>query len=440
MRIRSFALCAALVLGITACGNSTSGSSGDGGGGGGGTAAPGSTASAADLNKKVPVDAPGVTDDEIRVGGVVSKTNPLGASYDQAFKGVEAYFEMINSQGGIYGRQLKLTSQRDDQVVNNQTEAQGLISQDDVFAVLPVATLVFSGSEALADSKIPTFGWIINPEWAGPQTFFGDKSTYLCFDCGYPLQPWLAQQNGKQNIGILGYGISEQSKQCAAGVKNAFTKWPTAKVAFEDTSIQFGATDLSVQVGKMKEAGVDFVITCMDNNGVTTLAKEMRKQELKATQYLQNGYDYDLIEQYGDLFEGSYVMTQFAPLETPDPPKGTSEYLEWIGKVGGQKGELSLAGWLDAALFVEGLKMAGPEFDREKLVAGLNTLTAWNADGAIPSVDWTIGHTGDPEKGCFAISKLEGGKFVPQYQEPGKPYICFEMQAKELPDQPEHSA
>src|SRR5689334_8187894 len=64
--------------------------------------------------KQVAVQQPGVTADTISVGGVASVTNPLGGNYGDAFLGTKAYFDMVNSQGGIYGRQLKLTEERDD--------------------------------------------------------------------------------------------------------------------------------------------------------------------------------------------------------------------------------------------------------------------------------------------------------------------------------------
>src|SRR4249920_2949419 len=72
------------------------------------------------------VDQPGVTDTEIRVGGVVSKTNPLGGDYASAFDGVKAYFNMVNSskEKGIYGRKLRLTYERDDQDGKGHKEVQ----------------------------------------------------------------------------------------------------------------------------------------------------------------------------------------------------------------------------------------------------------------------------------------------------------------------------
>ena len=70
---------------------------------------------------QVAVTAPGVTADEIRVGGVASTTNPLGGKYGESFDGVQAYFAMVNSEGGIYGRDLTLASERDDQLSNRLT-------------------------------------------------------------------------------------------------------------------------------------------------------------------------------------------------------------------------------------------------------------------------------------------------------------------------------
>ena len=107
-------------------------------------------------------------------------------------------------------------------------------------------------------------------------------------------------------------------------------------MVFRDASLAYGTTDLSVQVQKMKEAGVDMVATCMDNNAVVTLAKEMKKQELDAIQLLPNAYDQEFFEEFGDLFEGSYVIIGFAPLETPEDlrPEGLENYEEWIDDTG----------------------------------------------------------------------------------------------------------
>jgi ABC-type branched-subunit amino acid transport system substrate-binding protein len=430
---RALVLFAAVVLIAAACGNASNNSKSETGGGG-----PGTTASGGDLQKNVPSDQPGVTDTEIRVGGVVSKTNPLGGNYDRAYQGVQAYFEMINERGGIYGRELKLAAQRDDQLANNQAETQALISQDNVFAVLPIATLLFTGADTLASSGVPAFGWNINQEFTGPDNLFGERGSYICFTCGYPTQPWLAKQDGRTKVGILAYNVA-QSSDCAAGIKASFEKWPTAEVTYEDDALTFGTTDFSVQVGKMKDAGVDFVSTCMDTNGVTNLQKELKKQGVDATQVLPNAYNPEFVQSFGDLFEGSYVLPWAQPNESADPVPQLTDYLTYIDKVGGQRDEISMAGWLDADLFYKGLVAAGPEFTQQSVIDAINQMK-WDADGLIPGVDWSIAHTGDTPETCITVLKIEGGKFVPKYQEPGKPFVCFDNRDQSLPDQPQNSA
>ncbi len=424
---------AAVVVLAAACGNSEqSGGSTTTAGGGGGSS---TTASGA----KTKVDAPGVTDSEIRVGGVAAATNPLGGKYADSFKGVDAYFAMVNSEGGVDGRKLVLSSKRDDKMANNSSEVKGLIDQDNVFAALPIATLLFTGADQLVKANVPTFGWHINDEWQGSAAdpklnMFGQDGSYLCLGCEQPSVPYVAKMAKRHKIGLLGYNVP-QSTECMQSWDKSFEKWgkeADAKVVFKDSSLSFGTTDLSVQVSKMKDAGVDMVITCMDTNGVVTLAKEIKKQQLDAIQYLPNAYDQDLLDEYGDLFEGSYVYTSFTPLESKDMTDGMKNYEKWIKQVGGEESENSIVGWINADLFVKGLKAAGPDFDRQKVIDAINKMTDYDADGLLSGVNWTTAHTQRDNITCAATLKVEDSKFVPVTGPKGEPFTCLDVTSQQL--------
>jgi ABC-type branched-subunit amino acid transport system substrate-binding protein len=386
---------------------------------------------------------PGVTDTEIRVGGVASVTNPLGGKYGDAFKGVQAYLDMVNANGGIYGRQIKLVSQHDDKAFSNLTEVQALLSEDNVFAVLPVATLQFTGADLLVQKGVPTFGWTINPEWGGTKdapraNLFGQTGSYLCFTCANPGFPWLVSQAHAHKVGLLAYAISE-STQCADGTEASLKKYGPrigAKVVYTDQTLQFAQKDLSVQVSKMKQKGVDFVATCMDTNGVVTLAKEMKKQRLDAVQSLPNAYDHDFLDEFGDLFENSFVRTDFASFELPkdNQPEGEKLYLQQMDKEGFTPSENSVAGWLNADLFVTGLKKAGPNFSQQKLIDAINSMTKYDADGFIYPVNWTRAHylENDEQHNCQFFSVIKDSKFVPKYSRPGKPFVCVVVKPDSL--------
>jgi hypothetical protein len=403
------------------------------------TALAGSAGASAPSQPFPKVDQPGVTDTEINVGGVVSKTNPLGGDYASTFDGVQAYFDMVNASKdkGIYGRKLRLTSKRDDQVGMNQQEVQGLLSQDNVFAVLPVATLVFTGAQALGQSGVPTFGWNINAEWGseqapGAQNMFGEKGSFLCFTCPGSLVPLLAKTLHKKKIGVLSYQIASSS-DCAKGLQASFDKYPTAKIEFLDTSLSFGVTDLSSDVSQMKDKGVDLVTTCMDNNGTLTLAKEMKKQGLNAIQYLPNAYNQKFIQENAPFFQGSYALTFFTPFEVKQKPKGLKDFQKWMKKGGFEQNENSLAGWINADLLYQGLKAAGPDFTRQKIVDAINGMTDYTANGLLAGIDWKTAHTQQAENGCIVLSKVNNGKFVPSFGESGKPFACFADHPDKLP-------
>ena len=58
---------------------------------------------------------PGVSDTEIRIGGVVGATNPTGNNFADSVDGVLAYIKGVNDAGGVCGRQLKYVEALDDQ-------------------------------------------------------------------------------------------------------------------------------------------------------------------------------------------------------------------------------------------------------------------------------------------------------------------------------------
>jgi ABC-type branched-subunit amino acid transport system substrate-binding protein len=388
------------------------------------------------------VDQPGVTDNEIKVAGVATISNdPTGNNLGDSFDGAEAYFKYVNSTGGVYGRKLVLDSKRDDALANNRAEVQGILTQDDPFAVLPVAVDLFSGADALEQAGMPTFGVNIQSEWGsednkpGPANFFGQFGSFHCFTCGLPTpMVWLAKKLGLEKVGILAYQVP-QSAACATGLENSFKRYPVAKVVYLDKSLAFGNPDYSAQVAKMKEEGVDYVITCIDGNGTVSVAKEMKKQGLDAIQILPNAYSHELIAENADFLDGYYGFTPFAPLETKPQPPGLKLYEKWIKKTGGARDEHSLDGWLNAGLLVAGLEAAGPDFTQQKVIDAINKMTDYRADGLLPGVDWTVAHQQDPA--CYSMLKIVDGKFKPVFGKPGKPFICLPNTLKTLPLNPQ---
>ena len=432
------ALVVAVAIGVlaAACSNASSNGSASSDTAGGGTTA--TTFTGTDFTKNVPVRAPGVTSTEIRVGSVTSKTSPLGGQEAELNDGIKAYFGLINSKGGIYGRQLKLTSERDDMLGNNTGAVEALLAQDNVYAAF-IASDLFTGAKELAKAGIPTFGWNINAEWAGPKNFFPNLAP-VCFQ-GCPLLPHvlptLVKSVGAHKVAVLAYNVP-QSAGCLNGANQTMKTFGPdvdASMVFSDGSLTYGQTDFSAQVSQMKQKGADFLVTCLDFNADYAVAKEMDRQGIrdKVTFYHPNMYNAEFVKKNAAILDGGIVLVQFTAIEHQPRIPAVQEYLDYTAAHNVKVSEMTMQGWIAARQFVDALKATGPNFTWANLVSAWNQQTAYTAGGWLVPIDWTRQHT-DPAKGdqyrsdweCANFVKIVNGQFVPYLTKPGKPWNCWD--------------
>jgi len=401
----------AVAMAGVACSNASSG----GGGGGSG-------------------QTEGISSNQISVGGMASLTGPLGDQYAPIFDGAQAYFDMINEQGGVFGRKIKLVAKLDDatDATRNASQARALVEQHHVFAAIPIASPIFPGGKYLQDHSIPTFGWHINPEWSPGPTMFGQDGSYINFTGVNTFYGYLGKQINAKKVAIFAYNVS-QSKDCATGAEKAFKQYGF-DVAFNDSSLAFGTTSLDADVQRVKDAGVDFVTTCMDVSGNTLLSKTLRRAGLSnVRQFWPTGYDAQALAQFPDLYEGVYFRTGFVPFEEASSSPGMTQFLNEMKKrkPNAKLSEVVLAGWINADMFVTGLKAAGKDLTRTKLVNALNVISDYTANQIEGPVDWRIQHTQPSPQDCDAYLQVQHGKFVQIFK---KPFVCYPHASPTIPN------
>ena len=391
------------------------------------------------FTKNIPVTAPGVTATEIHVGSITSKTNPLGADNGLLNDGIKAYFDVVNAKGGVWGRTLKLTSERDDQTGNNLTETEALLGRDNVYSVFEAVEL-FTGAKKLAAAGIPTFGWNINAEWAGPENFFPNVRPICwstqCSAIGRAL-PWIVQQVGAHKVALIGYSVPQSADSVTSDANEIkkFARDIGAQVAYSDTSLAFGQTDFSAQVAQMKAKGVDFLATSLDFNGDYAVAREMERQGVlnQVTFFHPNMYDRAFVKKNAALFEGGIVLVGILAAEHTPAPPALQEYLDYARTHGLQITELTEQGWMAARQFVDALHAAGPNFTWANLVDAWNQQKWYSNGGLAPPIDWTDEHN-DPSTNvasrspfeCQNFVRIHNGAFVGVYDGGGaKPWLCF---------------
>ena len=90
-------------------------------------------------------------------------------------KGAEARFDRENAKGGVFGRKIKIGTIADDKFdpTTNVQVSRQLVTSDQVFAVVPVVTIVLGSADYFAQQKVPFYGWGISPQFCGNEWGFG---------------------------------------------------------------------------------------------------------------------------------------------------------------------------------------------------------------------------------------------------------------------------
>jgi ABC-type branched-subunit amino acid transport system substrate-binding protein len=380
---------------------------------------------------------PGVSDKEISYDVIGTKTgNPLGTCIlDCYVEGIEAYFAYRNSQGGIYGRNLVVGEVLDDELVQNQQKALDVISAEDAFGVFS-ATLVPGGWGDLDSAGVPNYTWGIHAADSANRTSNFPSLVVRCPDCLRRAVPFVAAEAGATKAASLGYGVSENSKVCTSTFAEAFDRYEQQSgvdMVYSNADLQYGLPNgIGPQVSAMKAEGVDFISTCIDLNGMKTLAQELQRQGMDdVVLYHPNSYDPTFVKESAELFEGDVVVVGFRPLEASPEGNALAEFQTWMEKQGSTPSELAMTGWLNASLAFEGLLRAGPEFDRASVIAATNAITDWTAGGLLQPVDWSTAHVpytadeADQEPECVTLVRIQDGAFVP-YASAEEPWLCFD--------------
>jgi branched-chain amino acid transport system substrate-binding protein len=375
--------------------------------------------------------APGVSATEIDVGSIANITGPLSSDFAPIVNGVQAYFSMVNAAGGVAGRKLKLAYQTDDQgsSTTDLTQAQKLVEQDHVFAVVGVGTPFFGGAAYLAQTGTPTFGYAVSTDWQNRPTLFADFGSVLCFPCGAPGDAYTAQQLGAQSVAVVAYGVPQSAAACQAAVDGM--RRFGLNVSFVDVNFPFGS-DPTADVLQMKSHSVDMLFTCLDVTGNVAFARAISQNGLTMNQVWFNGYDRGTLQQYGTIMQGVYLGLQHVPFEAalayPGVYPGLDTYIQQMQKY--QKAytynETALDGWIAADQFVTGLKAVGKNLTQKKLVAAINSETAYTGGGLTTPVNWTTAHTTATPPFCQASVRVNNGAFVPAFiQGTNQVFTCF---------------
>jgi ABC-type branched-subunit amino acid transport system substrate-binding protein len=208
---------------------------------------------------------PGVSDSEIVLGMQLPQTGAASPGYNKIDDAARAYFDYVNSKGGVNGRSIKLVV-KDDTYKAGVTinTARELINNDKIFSFFgSVGTQThLAVVKDINRRGIPDL--FVNSGYSGfytdpkkyPNTF-GGLGTYTVE--AKILGKYLKEKYADKKIGVL-WQSDDFGRNALAGLTAAGLKFEAKKTSASFVSGTHGSIGLGTQIGQLKANGVDIVI------------------------------------------------------------------------------------------------------------------------------------------------------------------------------------
>ncbi|MBE0608443.1 MAG: ABC transporter substrate-binding protein [Dehalococcoidia bacterium] len=364
----------------------------------GGTTAPASPTAATDK----PQYDTGASDTEIKIGGMWPFSGPASA-YGTIGKAVEAYFKMVNEEGGVNGRKLTLVSLDDQYSPDKAVQgARQLVEQDKVLLIFnplgtPSNTAIW---DYLNQQKVPQLfvatgasKWGADPK-SHPWTM-GWQPDYQSESVIYAK--YLAENNPNAKVGVL-YQNDDYGKDYLEGFKKGLGAKASQTIVKE---VSYATTDASVsaQVTQLKESGADtFYIMATPKFAAQALiaAAQIGWKPLIFMNSVSQSIPavIDPAVQQGGKDAAANMITTIYIKDPGDPQwasdKAIQDYLAFMKKYypdGNPLDGFNVYGYSVAQTLVEGaLKPAGNNLTRENVMKQATSIKDLRIDTLLPGI------------------------------------------------------
>lgn len=408
-------------------GEATNTSAGTAAGAGGTTAAKAGTAAVPGLAAAPPAGGnggatdKGVTATEIRIANLSDVSGPSPGLFKTAQQGISALVQYVNSQGGIYGRKLKLDL-IDSKTDSGANHAGALDACDKDFALVgSMSAFDDGGAEPIDKCKIPDLSAIpVNASRQLAQYTFG----------AFPNRPDYVA-TGAANYIKEKYGDSTIKKAGIFWINGAVTRSQAQRVVetYESVGYKFVSkqetqvveTSYCPYVLDMKNQGVDYVTSVSDFQSIGRFVQDIKKcgggWNPKVKDWNSVVYSPGFISFTGPDAEGNLAYLNTALFEEVASNPEMQLYIQWLAKVapGAKPDYFGLYAWSAGRLFVKTATSAGAKLTRAGLVTELKKIHDWTANGLHAAQD--VGNKMPTP--CFLYVKVDGQRFVRDYPASG---------------------
>ncbi len=332
-------------------------------------------------------DTTGVSDTEIVLGVWGPLTGPA-ALWGTIIKGTDAYFKMINDDGGINGRNIKFVY-KDDAYDPSKTvpAVRELVQKDEIFAVAGgIGTApCMSVMNFLEENKVP---WI-SPmtgvtHWTYPPKENIFTSFPLYFDEGQIMAKYATQDLKLTKVAII-YQNDDFGKSGLIGAKQMLQQNNLDFVGA--LPVEISDTDLSSHVAKLKESGAEAVLLWVLPRQAAIILGSSAVIDFKPA-WLASVVLSDMALMHNITkggWEGVYFNYPGTVLPTDEDSPNISKYKTAFAKYYPEErwGTFSASGFIWLEPLVEGLKRAGKNLTRESFLEAVSTIKDFETSSGV---------------------------------------------------------
>ena len=336
---------------------------------------------------------PGIGRNTIRIGQSAGVTGPVAGSVKEQIAGAQVYLSTVNAAGGVNGRKIELVTYDDGfDAKRTPDNVRKLIQEEKVFALFMVRGTPQNESilPMISAEKVP----LVAP-LTGAITLHRPVNRYV-FNVRAKYQDEVARAinhlatSGMNRIAIF-YANDGFGQDVYEGFTTALQARGVQPAGVASYARPMG--DISQGVVTINKANPQAVLVIGSGAEAARVIRDMKRGGSQAQFVtLSNNAADSFIKDLGEDGRG-LIITQVVPGTNSSQMTLASEYRSLARQQGVEPSNAGMEGFMSAKVLVEGLRRAGPEPTREKLVTALEALRDYDLGGILISYS-PARHTG----------------------------------------------
>jgi branched-chain amino acid transport system substrate-binding protein len=339
---------------------------------------------------------PGASDTEIKVGQTVPFSGPASA-YASIGKTQAAFINMVNDQGGVNGRKIKLIQYDDAYSPPKAVEQVRKLVEDD--EVLLTFQIIGTPSNAavqkyLNSKKVPQlFAATGATKFTDPKNFpwtMGYNPNY--FTEGRIYGQYILKEHPNAKVGVL-YQNDDLGKDYLNGIKAGLGDKAAGMIVAE-ASYEVADPTIDSQILKLRASGADLLFSASTPKQAAQAIKKVNELGWHPVHIVDiNATSVGAVLQPAGLDASKGVISVNYGKDPLDPQwkddAGLKRYFEFMAKYypeGDKNSNFNTYGYSTAELMVRVLKMCGDNLTRENVMKQAASLKDVTGDFSLPGM------------------------------------------------------